>query len=122
LFVDDGTDAVIRSIGLIDSRVNVLHRVANRGGLAGAVVEGLREVHGEYVCVLDADPQHPPERLPYLKIAAPLSEAGPGWIDFVRQLSVAPLADGPAGLRRLLARQLDDLANLFVRELRQSVH
>jgi len=67
LFVDDsddGTDAVVRSIEVSDPRVRVLHREVNTGGLAGAVVDGLLDVRGTYVCVLDADLQHPPERIP----------------------------------------------------------
>jgi glycosyltransferase involved in cell wall biosynthesis len=66
LFVDDstdGTDEVLAVRGRADARVHVLHRTENRGGLAGAVVEGLRHARGAYVCVLDADLQHPPERI-----------------------------------------------------------
>ncbi|MBV9543613.1 MAG: polyprenol monophosphomannose synthase [Chloroflexi bacterium] len=67
LFVDDsndGTDQVVGEIGGSDSRVRLLHRLVNSGGLSGAVVDGLSHVHGTYVCVLDADLQHPPRRIP----------------------------------------------------------
>jgi dolichol-phosphate mannosyltransferase len=67
LFVDDstdGTDDVIRRLAAQDARLHVLHRDRNRGGLAGAVVEGLRLATGTYVCVLDADLQHPPANIP----------------------------------------------------------
>ena len=73
VFVDDstdGTDALIADIGRADARVRVLHRDANRGGLAGAVVEGLEIARGTYICVLDADLQHPPARIPDLLAAA----------------------------------------------------
>jgi dolichol-phosphate mannosyltransferase len=69
LFVDDstdGTDEVVATIAAEDPRVRVLHRPVNRGGLAGAVVEGLAQMHGTYVCVLDADLQHPPSHVAML--------------------------------------------------------
>ena len=34
-----------------------------RNGLSGAVLEGMREAGGEYLVVMDADLQHPPERI-----------------------------------------------------------
>src|SRR5476649_2010121 len=73
LFVDDsndGTDLVIEAYAAADARVSVIHRPVNQGGLAGAVVEGLAAAHGSYLCVLDADLQHPPERAPDLLAAA----------------------------------------------------
>ena len=78
LFVDDsndGTDLVIEAYAGADSRVRLLHRAVNRGGLAGAVVDGLAAARGTYVCVLDADLQHPPERIPNLLAAARESSA-----------------------------------------------
>jgi dolichol-phosphate mannosyltransferase len=67
VFVDDstdGTDEVLARLAATDRRIRLIHRDENRGGLAGAVVEGLAEVDGTYVCVLDADLQHPPECIP----------------------------------------------------------
>lgn len=66
VFVDDstdGTDAVIARQSESDPRVRLLRRSANRGGLAGAVVEGFAQAHGAYICVLDADLQHPPAKV-----------------------------------------------------------
>ena len=63
LFVDDstdGTDALIAQLASIKLRVRLHHRRENNGGLAGAVVEGLSHTHGTYICVMDADLQHPP--------------------------------------------------------------
>src|SRR6266571_1678861 len=40
--------------------------------------------------------------------------------DFVRQLTVAPLADRPVGVGRLLTSERDDLTHLLGRELRRS--
>ena len=69
LFVDDstdGTDAEIARLSLADPRLRLLHRAENHGGLAGAVVDGLSEADGTYVCVIDADLQHPPAMIPLL--------------------------------------------------------
>lgn len=72
LFVDDSTDntpEVIRSVasgrGL---SVRLLHRQGEQraGGLAGAVVDGIRASSSEYVIVMDGDLQHPPDMVPVL--------------------------------------------------------
>ncbi len=41
-------------------------RAAAEGGLSGAVIRGLHLARGEVLVVMDADLQHPPERLPAL--------------------------------------------------------
>src|SRR5258706_9393417 len=41
-------------------------------GLSGAVLEGLRQAAGDYLVVMDADLQHPPESIPDL--LAPLEQ------------------------------------------------
>ncbi len=38
----------------------------SRLGLSSAIVEGMRHAHGRYIVVLDADLQHPPEKIPEL--------------------------------------------------------
>jgi glycosyltransferase involved in cell wall biosynthesis len=51
LFVDDstdGTDAVIASQAASNGCVRLLHRSENRGGLAGAVVDGLTLARGTF--------------------------------------------------------------------------
>lgn len=61
---DDGTpEAVIEHRG--DLRVRVIHRVRaeRRGGLSTAVLRGIDEASGQYVCVMDGDLQHPPETI-----------------------------------------------------------
>jgi dolichol-phosphate mannosyltransferase len=45
--------------------VRVIRRVGERG-LGTAIVRGLREARGDYVVVMDADLQHPPELVPKL--------------------------------------------------------
>ena len=67
IFVDDSDDETPGAIrGLRSSLpVRVIERQGEerRGGLATAVVAGIERARGEYVCVLDADLQHPPEQV-----------------------------------------------------------
>ncbi|MBC7782761.1 MAG: glycosyltransferase [Burkholderiales bacterium] len=46
--------------------LRLLVRTAPRDGLSGAVLFGMAEARGEILVVMDADLQHPPERLPEL--------------------------------------------------------
>ncbi|MGH2586679.1 MAG: glycosyltransferase, partial [Dehalococcoidia bacterium] len=71
----DGTDAEVRRIAATDARVRVLHRSGRRLSLASAVVDGFALACGVYVCVLDADLQHPPARIPAMLSAARRSGA-----------------------------------------------
>jgi dolichol-phosphate mannosyltransferase len=119
VFVDDstdGTDVIIGEIGQADARVRLLHRSENRGGLAGAVVEGLRIVRGTYICVLDADLQHPPTRIPDLLAAARLSDAEVVIASRYVPGGSASGLDGP--LRQLYSRGLKLLSRcVFPRRL-----
>lgn len=71
IFVDDSDDSTPGLVGALaanrngDGPVTLLHRrpCERQGGLGGAVVEGIRRARGEYVCVIDADLQHPPSAL-----------------------------------------------------------
>jgi dolichol-phosphate mannosyltransferase len=66
---DDATPAVVRELAATYPtafRVQVLHRETREeraGGLATAVSVGMALAHAKYVAVIDADLQHPPERL-----------------------------------------------------------
>lgn len=77
LFVDDSDDATPAVLAALaataDLHVRYIHRAAGPerwGGLAGAVTDGLTHSSAEYVCVIDADMQHPPEKIPELLAAA----------------------------------------------------
>src|SRR5918997_5423368 len=70
LFVDDSTDEtpeVIRGLVEEDGRVALIHRgdAERHGGLSTAVTTGIEAFAGtsEYTCVMDADLQHPPEKV-----------------------------------------------------------
>src|SRR5581483_6410129 len=62
--------------------------------LGTAVVEGIRLARGEYVCVMDADGQHPPESIPLM-----LRMAVDGGADYVGASRYLPggSADGLDG-------------------------
>src|ERR687894_1531617 len=70
IFVDDSTDEtpeVIRGLAEEDGRVALIHRgdAERHGGLSTAVTTGIEAFAGmsEYTCVMDADLQHPPEKV-----------------------------------------------------------
>jgi dolichol-phosphate mannosyltransferase len=69
VFVDDSDDdtpaAIAYLAGSVDFAVDVVHREPGMrtDGLSGAVVEGFRRARGEWLAVMDADLQHPPEVL-----------------------------------------------------------
>src|SRR6266480_2061348 len=73
IFVDDSDDdtpLIIKdasvAIGTSMLHIHLEHRqpgIAREGGLATAVVYGMNRAQAEYVAVIDADLQHPPEQL-----------------------------------------------------------
>ena len=76
IFVDDSDDETpdrVTECSLTAAlTVRLLHRRPEQraGGLGGAVVEGLRQARGNWVCVMDADLQHPPATVARLLEAA----------------------------------------------------
>jgi dolichol-phosphate mannosyltransferase len=69
---DDETPDVLAALAQDDPRLRVDHRRV-RNGLAGAVIDGVRQARGDMVAVIDADLQHPPQCLASLLAAV---EAG----------------------------------------------
>ena len=69
IFVDDSDDDTPATIAYLgpsfDFAVDVVHREPGHrdGGLSGAVLEGFRRARGDWLAVMDADLQHPPEVL-----------------------------------------------------------
>ncbi len=70
VFVDDSEDETPRLLTALAersaARIALRHRPAaeRADGLAGAIIEGLALAGGDFVAVIDADLQHPPEILP----------------------------------------------------------
>ncbi len=67
LFVDDSTDetpCVIQQVKKHNKQIRLVHRNSKeRTGLATALIKGFEEAKGEFICCLDADLQHPPEKI-----------------------------------------------------------
>ena len=70
VFVDDSTDdtpaVITRLKNQFSLQVKLVSRPPERrkNGLGGAVMEGFQVAQAPWVCVMDADLQHPPELLP----------------------------------------------------------
>ena len=114
LIVDDGsrddTSAVCRRLAATYP-LELLVRSVPVGGLSGAVLLGLSRATGEYLVVMDADLQHPPERIPDL-----LSPLASGQADFVLGSRYVPggSTDSQWGpLRRINSRVATWLARPF---------
>jgi dolichol-phosphate mannosyltransferase len=117
IFVDDSTDDTPRVIEALAKTlpmpVTVHHREHATGGLGGAVLEGLRLARGEWIVVMDADLQHPPEVVPDL-IAAGRRD-GADLVVASRYVGSGN-RDGLAnGLRRWVSRSSTALAKLLFR-------
>lgn len=121
--VDDSTDDTPRVLEqLAEAHPGVVrpllrHGAERSGGLSTAVVAGLRMAVGRYVCVMDADLQHPPETIPAMLAAA---ERGAGLVVGSRYVAGGSYAglSGPA--RRLVSRSATALARLLFVEARRS--
>ncbi len=122
LFVDDSDDRTPRLLAAAratDPRVGLVHRrgVEREGGLSTAVLRGLHGAHGEFVCVMDADLQHPPENIPAML------EAAIGGADVVVASRYTRGGSGhglDGTLRRLVSRGAGAVARALFREARAS--
>jgi dolichol-phosphate mannosyltransferase len=121
IFVDASTDATPEFIeelaGHCTREVVLLHQTRERGrsGLGAAVVQGLRAARAPWVCVMDADLQHPPEL-----IASLLEQAESSDLDLV--VASRYCEDGSTGFgwaRAMASRSTTGVARLlFPRRLR----
>lgn len=102
LFVDDSTDhtptVIEQEAATRPFPVSAIIRPEDhRNGLSGAVVEGIEAASGRWLCVIDADLQHPPELIPRL-----LDQANRTGADIVVASRKADFL-GPMGLSRARA-------------------
>jgi glycosyltransferase involved in cell wall biosynthesis len=119
IFVDDSDDAtpeIVRALAAGrngDGPVILVHRDrgARAGGLGGAVVEGIRRARGEYVCVIDADLQHPPSALAAL-VARAQAEDRPDLVVGTRYADGG--ASGLRGIRAAVSRGSNRVARRAV--------
>src|SRR5829696_5517715 len=125
VFVDDSTDetpAVIRTLSEEDGRISLIHRASAEqdGGLSTAVAAGMDAVanESEYTCVMDADLQHPPE-----KVRALLEKARSTGVDVVvasRYVRGGSYAGLPGPVRKAISVGSKYLARIVFKEARKT--
>src|SRR5215211_4318851 len=125
VFVDDSTDQTPEVIGSLreeDDRIVLIHRegAERDGGLATAVTTGMDAAasDSEYICVIDADLQHPPEKVREMLEIAHRSDA-----DIVVASRYARGGDygGLSGpLRKAVSRATKSLAQIIFKEARKT--
>src|SRR5215210_1463096 len=125
VFVDDSTDGtpeVIQGLAEEDERVRLVRREGTEryGGLSTAVTTGMELFSGasEYTCVMDADLQHPPEKVREMLQIARRSDA-----DIVVASRYAPggsYAGLPGRMRRAVSVGSKHLARIVFREARKT--
>ena len=121
-FVDDSDDDTAERIAAMEQAHPEVRLLARRGperagGLSTAVVSGLRMARGEYVCVIDADLQHPPELIPRLL------EQAAGGADLVvasRYVAGGSSAGLEGWMRRAVSRGASLVAQVLFREARRT--
>ena len=64
----DGTPELVQQYAQTNPRIRLLRRVGQKG-LAGAIIHGWNHTDANWLGVIDADLQHPPETLPALVTA-----------------------------------------------------
>ncbi|WP_150309289.1 glycosyltransferase [Planctomonas psychrotolerans] len=115
LFVDDSTDdtpaAITAAARTSDIPLRLLQRETPVGGLSGAVLMGMTEATNDWVLVMDADLQHPPEMIPVLA-----ETAGRGAADVV--VASRYCEDGDAGgLSNAARRAVSSLSTVLTRSM-----
>jgi dolichol-phosphate mannosyltransferase len=121
-FVDDSDDEtgdLLLRLESRDGRIRCQFRQGEEraGGLSTAVVAGLHMARGRYVCVMDADLQHPPETIPALLNGA---EHGADLV-VASRYSPGGSRSGLGGSgRRMVSRGATMVARLLFKEARRS--
>ncbi len=116
VFVDDSTDEtpqVIQEIGdLFPLTTTLIVRKPEErtDGLGGAVVRGLQAAQAPWVCVMDADLQHPPEIIPLMLDRAQKSNAD---MVIASRRTAHSNAKSLGAWRTAVSRSLDTLARMM---------
>src|SRR5438105_2364082 len=111
----DGTPGVCADLAK-NYPIKFLSRRYATNGLSGAVLHGMAQASGEYLVVMDADLQHPPERIPALLEPLEKNEA-----DFVlgsRYVEGGGMAERFGLSRRFISR----IATLLARPFAGQIH
>ncbi|NLA66313.1 MAG: glycosyltransferase [Leucobacter sp.] len=115
IVVDDSTDGTPQAVAAAAAEtllaVRCVHRERPEGGLGGAVVVGLRAAVNDLCLVMDADLQHPPERIGDL-----YRRALPGGVDVV--VASRYVGGGSAkGLASALRRGVSGVGTLLLKAM-----
>ena len=117
---DDATPAVVAEhAGRAGIEVTLIHRepADREGGLGTAVVAGMAAARAPWVCVMDADLQHPPEAIAALRTQA---EATDSDLVIASRFRDGGSIAGLSATRKLISRSLVGLARVaFPSRLRQ---
>jgi len=109
---DDGTADLVR--GLSD-RYNVKLIVRkNEKGLASACIKGFEQASGDIFIVMDADLQHPPEKIPELIDSI---EKGADIAIGSRYVDGGSLGDWPVS-RKIISKGASGIANILFKEIK----
>ena len=122
IFVDDSDDDTPAAIAYLGPSfgfpVDVVHREPGHrdGGLSGAVLEGFRRARCDWLAVMDADLQHPPEVLAELHATA--GSAGADIVCATRNVG-GGARDGLGAARDVISKSFTTVARqAFPRRLR----
>ena len=125
VFVDDSTDetpAMIRDLSEEDGRISLIHRASAEqdGGLSTAVAAGMDAVanESEYTCVMDADLQHPPEKVRELLEKA--RSTGADAVVASRYVRGGSYAGLPGPVRKAISVGSKYLARIVFKEARKT--
>lgn len=125
IFVDDSTDEtpeLIRDLGESNDHLTLIHREAPEqgGGLSTAVTAGIDAAAdtSEYLCVMDADLQHPPERVREMLKAA--RGSGADVVVASRYAEGGSYAGLPGPARRAVSSGSKYLAQVVFKEARKT--
>ena len=125
VFVDDSTDetpAMIRDLSEEDGRISLIHRASAEqdGGLSTAVATGIDAVanESEYTCVMDADLQHPPEKVRELLEKA--RSTGADAVVASRYVRGGSYAGLPGPVRKAISVGSKYLARIVFKEARKT--
>jgi dolichol-phosphate mannosyltransferase len=120
IFVDDdsrdGTVEACAALVAEELPVKLIVRTDRRDGLSGAVLAGLAAAQGGLLVVMDADLQHPPERIPAL--LEPIERGDAEFSLGSRYVEGGGVAEAWSRLRRLNSR----MATLSAMPLAGGVH
>ncbi len=112
----DGTWRVAQELAKKGYPIRVIRRIGERG-LGSAIVRGLYEAQGEFVVVMDADLQHPPEVVPQLYREALRSGAD---IVVASRYARGGGVKGWSRIRLLISRTASILAYVLLAESRRT--